>query len=107
MQEACLSAIKQGLTNANIVSEIFSSFTAKYGRNPRLMLCKTNSIHTFPRHQDVKRAELAYLTQHWKEVKKSDAFKTAMRELVKGTYPHAGELLEEIFQAVEDNAAKA
>ncbi len=70
------------------------------------MFCVTNLVHTIPRYQAVKRVELAYLMQHWKEVKKSDAFKTAMRELVQGTYPHAGELLEEIFQAVEDSAAK-
>ena len=44
--------------------------------------------------------EMKYLVYHWADLRDSEAFKTILEEVAKGTYPHAGGLLAEIFQAV-------
>ncbi|KAF7793457.1 hypothetical protein EIP86_004569 [Pleurotus ostreatoroseus] len=72
--------LQKQLTNDNILPEIFSRFTSL--------------------HKGVKSMEMKYLVQHWADLRDSEAFKTVLEEVAKGTYPHAGGLLAEIFQAV-------
>lgn len=48
----------------------------------------------------VKAVELQYLTDNWDEVSKTAGYTAEMDNVVKGIYPHAGQLLAEIIQNV-------
>lgn len=58
------------------------------------------------RHPAVKEVELKYLTDHWTEVNESTQFVEAMKMITKGVYPHAAEILTEIFRRVGTKADK-
>ncbi|KAI0783322.1 hypothetical protein C8Q75DRAFT_783650 [Abortiporus biennis] len=65
------------INSHTIVSEIFSDFTSRY--------------------EQVKEMELSYLVNHWDEINGSEAFLKKLSNLAAGDYPHAGEIMAEIF----------
>ena len=58
------------------------------------------------RYGAVKEIELQYLADHWDDLKDSSGFRQAMIDVAMGVYPHAGELLAEVFQRVGNKTDK-
>lgn len=48
--------------------------------------------------------EVQYLVDHWNEVHETASFTEEMENVAKGLYPHAGQLLSEIFKRVGEKA---
>ena len=44
---------------------------------------------------------MEFLIEHWDQVTRSDQFKAIMSKVALGTYPHAGEILSEVFMKMK------
>ncbi|TFY56067.1 hypothetical protein EVJ58_g7868 [Rhodofomes roseus] len=77
LKELALKELSSQLSKENIVTEIFTGFTAK--------------------HEEVKDLELRILKEHWAELKGTEQVSEVLKNVVRGKLPHAAAVMAELL----------
>ncbi|GBE81450.1 predicted protein [Sparassis crispa] len=78
LQTRAFAAIKERLSTANIVKEVFSKFTSRYDK--------------------IQELEIDFLCTHYTNPEVANTLKQIADGVVQGEFPHAGEVLRTLFE---------
>ncbi|PCH43153.1 hypothetical protein WOLCODRAFT_164274 [Wolfiporia cocos MD-104 SS10] len=80
LRELALNHLQSRLSKDTILTEIFSEFTSRY--------------------KEVKKVEMEVLLRYWSELVDTQVLRQKLVEMTSGDYPHAGDIVAEIFKQI-------